>query len=314
MERYIQRGHPLRKGRRSEAIWKHTPLDCFVASLLAMTGPRKVVPRNRGNQPVWAVENRVMRKGVCLFEKCRENAVHNAGKTIFLEACMKSKMVVKAAVFLLLFAGLTAGASAQITVSGGFALSIGTLKADWDSDITQTDAIGLGGNVYLDYLLPISIPLSLGLEVGADSASTTASDNYKDNIIAIPLLLRVAYHFDLMPRLDLYLVGKIGYGFGAWSGDTYDMMNYNEVGLYRNYKTTVPSGFAFGFDLGASYYFSSRFGVFIEAGFDRYSLNAKVSGEYNASDYYSYDDWTKEEFEVNLPFTRFLTFGISVKF
>jgi hypothetical protein len=223
---------------------------------------------------------------------------------------MKSTMFVKVAVFLLLFAGLAVGASAQITISGGFALSTATLKSDgWT--LEQADSIGIGGNVYADYLLPISIPLSLGLEVGVDSASTTASSvdrDYDDHIMAIPLLARVAYHFDLMPKLDLYVVGKIGYAFGSWSGDSYDWANENDGVDYRGYKTTVPSGFAFGFDIGVAYYFTSRIGAFIEAGFDRYSLNAEVSGEYYD------DDWTSEKFEVNLPFTRFLTFGASVKF
>jgi outer membrane protease len=164
--------------------------------------------------------------------------------------------------------------------------------------------------VYLDYLLPISVPLSLGFEVGIDSASTSASDGYKDDILAIPLLVRVAYHFDLMPRLDLYAVGKIGYAFGSWSGDTYDWLNENDGVNNRGYKTTGPSGFAFGFDVGAAYYFTSTIGAFIEAGFDRYSLNAETTGEYNDDDY----GWTSEKLKTELPFSRFLTFGISTKF
>jgi outer membrane protease len=222
---------------------------------------------------------------------------------------MKNTMFVKAAAFLLLFAGLTAGASAQITISGGFALSMATLSADWE-DISQTDTIGLGGNVYADYLLPISIPLSLGLEVGVDSGTTSASDGFEDTILAIPLLVRVAYHLDLMPKLDLYAVGKIGYAFGNWSGDTYDLLNENDGVDYRGYKTTTPSGFAFGFDIGAAYYFTSRIGVFIEAGFDRYLINAKTSGQYNNEE----GEWISDTLEINLPFTRFFTVGVSTKF
>ncbi|MDR1986269.1 MAG: porin family protein [Treponema sp.] len=222
---------------------------------------------------------------------------------------MKNKMLMKTAAFLLVFAGLTAAAFGQITISGGFALSSATLKYTDTGAVEQTDAIGIGGNVYLDYLLPISIPLSLGFEIGVDSASTEASDGFKDDILAVPLLVRVAYHFDLMPRLDLYAVGKIGYAFGSWSGDTYDWINENDGVNYRGYKTTGPSGFAFGFDVGAAYYFTPTIGVFIEAGFDRYSLNAETTGEY-AEGY----GWASEKIEVELPFTRFLTFGISTKF
>jgi hypothetical protein len=215
---------------------------------------------------------------------------------------MKHTMFVKAAAFLLLFAGLTVGASAQITISGGLALSSATLKVD-EWDVEQDDTIGFGGNVYLDYLLPVSVPLSIGIEIGFDGASTTADDGMEDEIAAIPLLVRVAYHFDILPKLDLYVVGKIGYSFGVWSGETYDWCNED------GYKTTAPSGFAFGFDIGAAYYFTSKFGVFAEAGFDRYLLKSEVSGEY-----YNGYRWVSEDFEVELPFTRFLTLGVSVKF
>ncbi|MDR1987006.1 MAG: hypothetical protein LBP88_08570 [Treponema sp.] len=41
---------------------------------------------------------------------------------------MKNKILVKTAAFLLVFAGLTAAASGQITISGGLALSSATLQ------------------------------------------------------------------------------------------------------------------------------------------------------------------------------------------
>ncbi|MDR1466680.1 MAG: porin family protein [Treponema sp.] len=223
---------------------------------------------------------------------------------------MKKMMFAKAAVFLLLFAGLTAGVSAQVTISGGFALSSATLKSnEWD--VEQEDTIGVGGNVYLDYLLPINIPLSLGVEIGFDGASTTADDGYEDKITAVPLLLRVAYHFDIMPKLDLYVVGKIGYAFGTWSGDTYDEYSVNDYEYYKNSKVPDPAGFAFGFDVGAAYYFTPKFGIFVEAGFDQYALNSELSGEYWDDYYYG---WTSYKFDVELPFNRFLTLGISTKF
>ena len=225
---------------------------------------------------------------------------------------MKNMAFVKAAAFVLLFAGLVGSASAQITISGGLALSSATLKsADWD-DIEQMDTLGLGANVYLDYLLPISIPLSLGLEVGFDTGSTTASDGFEDQISAIPVLLRAAYHFDLMSGLDLYVVGKIGYAFGIWSGDSYDLCvanGYIDGVDYRNYMATVPSGLAFGADVGVAYYFTPTIGIFAEAGFDLYSLASTITGELNES-----GSWESDKFEVELPFSRFLTLGLSVKF
>jgi hypothetical protein len=188
---------------------------------------------------------------------------------------MRSKGFLRAALFAALLTALAAGASAQVTISGGFALS--SMKAEIGSQSFDGE-IGLGGNVYVDYLLPIGVPLSLGAEVGFDTASI---DQIKGNVI--PLLFRVAYHFDLMANLDLYLVGKVGYALG-----------FAEVG------DNTESGFGgigFGFDAGAAYYFIPRFGAFAEAGFDRYNLEKDIGGE-----------------TVKAPFSRFVTVGVSVKF
>jgi hypothetical protein len=187
-----------------------------------------------------------------------------------------------------------AGAFAQITVSGGFALSsISGVEVD-GYPVAFDGKVGLGGNVFVDYLLPISIPLSLGFEVGVDTGSIE-SDGFKDTIIAIPLLVRAAYHFDLMPRLDLYLVGKIGYVPGAWTGETKD--------LVKSYGGDIGGvgGVGFGFDLGVAYYFNSKLGLFGEGGFDAYLLRSKITGpNFSAT--------------LKAPFYRFLTIGVSGKF
>ena len=126
-------------------------------------------------------------------------------------------------VFLVLVMACLAGAAyGQVTVSGGFALSTMAAKLSGDGmSMTIDGDVGLGGNIYFDYLLPISIPMSLGFELGADGSSFTTEDmsSWKDTVTAIPLLLRAAYHFDINPKMDLYLVGKIGYVIGLWEGD-----------------------------------------------------------------------------------------------
>ncbi|MDR1901526.1 MAG: porin family protein [Treponema sp.] len=196
-------------------------------------------------------------------------------------------------VLAMLFLGFSAGAYGQVTVSGGLALSSMTAESSYGSESVEGD-IGIGGNIYIDYLLPISVPLSLGAEVGVDSSKFT-TDNSEDTVLAIPLLLRVAYHFDLFPKLDLYLVGKIGYALGKWSGDTKK--------LWESYGGTMEEvgGFAFGVDIGAAYYFTSTIGLFAEAGLDRYGLSAKAT-IYNESE------------TLKVPFSRFFTAGLSAKF
>jgi hypothetical protein len=201
-----------------------------------------------------------------------------------------------------------AGAFAQVTLSGGFALSsIDGLKVDGQSNITYETEIGLGGNIYADYLLPIGIPLSLGFEVGYDTANFTIKKAFysyetgeysdaKEAIAVLPLLVRVAYHFDLLASLDLYLVGKVGYAFGFWSGDYYKYLEEN------SYVTIGDiGGFAFGVDIGAAFYFTSFFGIFAEAGFDSYALKSKITGG-NISQ------------TLETPFKRFVTIGFSTKF
>ena len=201
-----------------------------------------------------------------------------------------------------ILAVLAAGAaSAQVTISGGFALSY--LNADFSSEggtYSVEGDIGAGGNIYLDYLLPISIPMSLGIEFGIDSSSFK-DEGTKDTVLAIPILLRAAYHFDLHPKFDLYLVGKIGLAFGIWSGDLRDALD--KAGVTIN--PDPPMGVGFGFDVGAAYYFMPRFGVFAEGGFDGYMLKSKI--EFPAN-------YGGGSANLDAPFYRFFTIGLSTKF
>jgi hypothetical protein len=197
-----------------------------------------------------------------------------------------------------ILAVLAAGAaSAQVTISGGFALSYmnATSSGGGDSYHVKGD-IGAGGNIYLDYLLPIGIPLSLGVEVGADSASFQ-DGGLKDTVLAIPLLLRAAYHFDLHPQLDIYLVGKAGWVFGAWSGEIRSAVEREGATI----DPDPPMGMGFGADLGIAYYFTPVFGFFAEGGFDAYMLQTKVKARGLAM-------------TLDAPFYRFITLGFSTKF
>jgi hypothetical protein len=188
------------------------------------------------------------------------------------------------------------GAFAQVTVSGGFALSsVEDIEISGGMSPTIDSDIGLGGNLFVDYLLPINVPLSLGFEVGVDNASfKTGNGRYKDSITAIPLLVRAAYHFDLLPKLDLYVVGKIGYAPGIWTGDNRD--DVESMGG----RVDPVGGIGFGFDVGVAYYFNSKIGVFAEVGFDQYGLETKVKFDGDSS-------------TLRAPFRRFLTAGFSFK-
>jgi hypothetical protein len=182
----------------------------------------------------------------------------------------------KKLVFVFVLAGVLAGgAFAQVTVSRGLAFSsVDKIKISWWNDIDIDANVEVDVNQSVDYRLPISILLSLGVEAGVDGA---IGEVVGLNIMAIPLLARAAYHFNFMPKLDLYVVGKIGL-IEIREGDVRDY--FENMGLIYN-----GLGVWFGFDAGAAYYFTEKRGVFAELGFDQYA-------------------W---------PFTHILTIGISDK-
>jgi hypothetical protein len=200
---------------------------------------------------------------------------------------------------LVLSAVCVTGAFAQVTVSGGLALSsLSGVTIDsfgsTSSPVVDTH-VGIGGNLFVDYLLPISIPLSLGGEIGVDGAKFTIDKWGEETVTAIPVLLRAAYHFDLAPKLDLYAVGKIGYVFGSWKGDQKTWLEDNQV------TVGTIGGFGFGIDAGVAYYFNSKVGAFAEVGFDDYMLKSKMSASGVTG-------------TLEAPFHRILTIGVSGKF
>jgi hypothetical protein len=202
----------------------------------------------------------------------------------------------------------TEAAYGQMTVSGGFALS----TTATDPDVVVTGVIGAGGNISLDWLLPIGIPVSLGFEAGFNSSAFRYEEDgfsiRDDSISAIPLLFRAVYHFDISPKIDPYLVGKIGYVFGIWQGVT---EIYREVLEDWGYSQSwyefsqISGGLGFGFDLGVAYYFTANVGLFAESGFDRYMLSIVLK----AHEGYYRGITTALDAHVY----RFLTLGLSLK-
>jgi opacity protein-like surface antigen len=188
---------------------------------------------------------------------------------------------------------ISGAANAQVIVSGGFTVpfvSVTEKRTNYRGNFSDLES-GIGGNLSFDFLLPVNIPLSLGFEVGIDRFSYVNEEF--GSILAIPILFRGAYHFDVMPKFDLYLVGKFGYALSTWIG--------NEDWLKGSGN---PHGFAFGFDLGFAYYFTSVLGVFGEAGYDHYMLS--IEGRNDGNDRWSW-------FKIATYFYRFFTFGLCLK-
>lgn len=77
---------------------------------------------------------------------------------------MKKKLILA----IIIAVAIAGAASAQVTISGGFALSRAEVTGQ---GFSITGELGYGGNIYADYLLPIGIPMSLGVEVGYDTST-----------------------------------------------------------------------------------------------------------------------------------------------
>ncbi|MEO5683336.1 MAG: hypothetical protein ABIQ88_11885 [Chitinophagaceae bacterium] len=96
--------------------------------------------------------------------------------------------------------------------------------------------------------------LTLGLEAGG---SFSKSGGYKSTIIIVAA--RSAYHFGWnVPNLDTY--GGVSLGPGFRSSDYY----YNSSSTKTNHDVVVAPGVF----VGASYFFSPKIGVNVEAGYD----------------------------------------------
>ena len=134
----------------------------------------------------------------------------------------------------------------------------------WTSDLGG--GLGLAIPVAIEYALPINFALSVGGEVGLGMG-------FKDGggtILAIPMLAKVAWHPNFeINNLDLYYTIKMGFSIGIWTGmsDPFDKF-YKKVG----------AGFAFGTDIGVRYFFTEKFAINGEVGFDNYAAGFKGKG------------------------------------
>ncbi|GHV82796.1 hypothetical protein AGMMS50212_01360 [Spirochaetia bacterium] len=176
----------------------------------------------------------------------------------------------------------------NILISGSFGLG-----AFYPVMLSTKDSTLLGGALAVDYALPFAA-LTVGGEIGFSNAplKSSAGSDPKLSVGLIPILLRVGYHPNLDVRnLDVYILGKVGYGFGFWSGDDYEKD-----------EATHPHGFVYGVDIGARYFFGQRFGVFAEVGYEHYYLDY----EYNLGAELGKLKWSAYA-------NKFLTLGITIK-
>jgi hypothetical protein len=164
------------------------------------------------------------------------------------------------------------GAAPQAAASK-LAINAGLAIGNAGETVTSS---AMGGLLSVDYRLSA---VSVGGELGILNCGEAKAG-------AIPILAKVAYHFGNNPKMDIALVGKIGFAFGTGDG------------------LKEASGVAYGFDLDFAYYFTPKFGIFAEGGFDRYALAGTMKTEFLG---------TTISIDYEMPFTKFLTLGVGFK-
>jgi hypothetical protein len=132
----------------------------------------------------------------------------------------------------------------------------------------------LSGLVAVDYALPINFALTLGGEIGFSGSKLKGwgTTNSNSSFLGIPILARIAWHPNWeVSNLDTYLLMKMGFDIGFWSGDMKD----------SNVKN--PHGFVYGFNVGLRYFFTPTIGAYVEGGYEYHFLKYKYDWGYGIS-------------------------------
>jgi len=151
-----------------------------------------------------------------------------------------------------------------------------------NASIGLLDSLALSGrgaplvlplSLSVEYALPISLPLSLGAVIGFASnerSEGTGDAKYTFTWPVFSLGVKVAYHFNwAINRLDSYAALTLGANFLSGKAE------YNE-NYYKDYTVKPSAGdsatsLLLGVELGARFFFSPNFGVFVEEGFNTFT-------------------------------------------
>lgn len=140
--------------------------------------------------------------------------------------------------------------------------------------------------VAIEYALPINFALSVGGETGV-AFGFTGGDSFYGTAILVPIMAKVAWHPNFeVNKLDTYIALKMGVAISFLAGAS-------EV-----VKGGV--GFAWGFDLGVRYFFTPKFSISGELGYDYYMITIK-------------EDWYGGTWKWRWPIGTFLRVGVTFK-
>jgi opacity protein-like surface antigen len=117
-------------------------------------------------------------------------------------------------------------------------------------------SIFLGASISTDWIPNGNIGLSYGVESGL-----LGGQKQNNNIIlGVPLIFRFGWHpnFIKMENIDLFVLSKIGWGFGLW-GSNLD-------------NDSTSGGIVCGINIGVGYKLTQRINAYTEIGYNYYGL------------------------------------------
>ena len=145
----------------------------------------------------------------------------------------------------------TAMEYASNTFIFGISFGIGTFSAGEN----EGGSVFKGVSVFADWIPNSKIGLSYGLETGL-----LGGKKQDNNILGIPAIFRLGWYpnFLSFEKLDLFIIAKIGWGFGIWGQNA-------EEG-------STPNGIVCGLNLGGIYKLTQNIGIYTEIGYNYYGL------------------------------------------
>ncbi|GHV82686.1 hypothetical protein AGMMS50212_00260 [Spirochaetia bacterium] len=147
----------------------------------------------------------------------------------------------------------TAMAQSPNTVFFNTTFNIGSFSAgEYDGG-----SVFLGGLLSADWIPNGKIGLAYGIETGLLGGKKQAGNSI---ILGIPVIFRLGWYpsFINIKNTDLFILAKIGWGFGLW-------------GVHLDNGST-PGGIVCGINIGGRYAFTRRIGAYTEIGYNYYGL------------------------------------------
>ena len=161
----------------------------------------------------------------------------------------------KFALGMLIFITITVTGTAMEHTSNVFILGISFGLGTFSAGENEGGSLFKGVSIFADWIPNSKIGLSYGLETGL-----LGGKKQDNNILGVPIIFRLGWHpnFLSFEKLDLFLFGKLGWGFGLWGQNA-------EEG-------STPNGIVCGFNFGGRYKLTQSTGIYTEIGYNYYGL------------------------------------------